>query len=172
MENSEQQSKRQTRVYVAGAYSADNVIEVLQNMRVGMKAAKDVLLAGFAPFAPWFDHYFSLMLDEGESLTVGQYYQYSLAWLEASDCMVIVSGCSGTQRQTYCAHCDLRLDMCDLSGCASCPRCHGQDYREQLVPDFTSKGVLAEYIRAQELGIPIYRTLKDLFAREPRWRER
>lgn len=84
--------QRQTRVYVAGAYSADNVIAVLENMRVGLRASKEVLLAGFAPFAPWLDYHFSLMLEDGESLTVEDYYRYSLAWLEASDCMVIVSG--------------------------------------------------------------------------------
>jgi hypothetical protein len=87
-----EQGKRQTRVYVAGAYSADNVIKILDNMRVGLRASKDVMLAGFAPFSPWLDYLFSLMLEGDEALTIDDYYRYSIAWLEASDCMVIVSG--------------------------------------------------------------------------------
>ena len=80
------------RVYVAGAYSADNVITVLDNMRAGMRLSLEVLLAGFAPFVPWFDYHFQLMLREGEDLTVGHYYKYSMAWLEASDYVLVVPG--------------------------------------------------------------------------------
>ncbi len=80
------------RIYVAGAYSADNVIDILDNMRRGMKLAKDVLLAGYAPFCPWMDFHYSLMLDEGERLVVEDYYEYSIAWLEVSDGMILVPG--------------------------------------------------------------------------------
>lgn len=121
--------KRQTRAYIAGAYSSDNVISIFDNMRIGIRAAKDALLAGFAPYCPFLDYQYMLLLDEGESLTVEDFYRYSIAWLEASDCMVIVSG-------------------------------YG-----------TSKGVLNEYVRAQDLGIPIYKSLDELITTEPRWRD-
>ena len=78
------------RVYVAGSYSADNVLKVFDNMRVGMRKGLDVLLAGYSPFVPWFDFHFSLMLKDGESLTVKQYYDYSMAWLEASDAVLVL----------------------------------------------------------------------------------
>ena len=80
------------RVYVMGAYSADNVIGVLDNIREGMRLATEVLLAGYAPFVPWFDFHFQLMLREGERLTVNDYYEYSLAWLEVSEAGILVPG--------------------------------------------------------------------------------
>jgi hypothetical protein len=90
------------RVYVAGAYSADNVVSVLDNMRRGMRVSTEVLLAGYAPFCPWLDYHFQLMLREGETLTVRDYYQYSLAWLEASDAVLVLpdsENSKGTQAE-------------------------------------------------------------------------
>lgn len=77
------------RVYVAGAYSANNVITVLDNMREGMRASVEVMLLGFAPFSPWLDYQFQLMLREGERFTVQDFYDYSIAWLEVSDAMYV-----------------------------------------------------------------------------------
>lgn len=80
------------RIYVAGAYSANNVIGVLDNMRKGMRLSTEVMLAGFAPFCPWLDYHFQLQLREGETLSVEHYYAYSFAWLEASDAVLLVPG--------------------------------------------------------------------------------
>ena len=80
------------RVYVAGAYSAGNVIDVLDNMRKGMRLSTEVMLAGFAPFCPWLDYHFQLMLRDDENLTVQNYYDYSIAWLDASDAVLLVPG--------------------------------------------------------------------------------
>lgn len=80
------------RVYVAGAYSASNVIDVLNNMRRGMRISTEVLLAGFAPFAPWLDYHYQLQLRDGEELSVNDYYAYSMAWLEASDIVYVIPG--------------------------------------------------------------------------------
>lgn len=80
------------RIYIAGAYSASNVITVLDNMREGMRLATKVLLLGHAPFCPWIDFHFQLMLRENEILTVEDYYKYSIAWLEVSDAMLLVPG--------------------------------------------------------------------------------
>ena len=77
------------RVYVAGAYSSNNVIGVLDNMREGMRWATKVFLAGHAPFAPWLDFHFQLMLRDGESLSVEDYYQYSLAWMQVADVVFV-----------------------------------------------------------------------------------
>lgn len=77
-------------VYIAGAYSAPNVIEVLDNIRRGMRMATKVLLAGYSPFCPWLDFHFQLMLRDGETLTVDDYYRYSLAWLERSDAVLVM----------------------------------------------------------------------------------
>ena len=85
-------SSKIKRVYVAGAYSADNVITVLDNIREGMRLSTRIMLAGYAPFCPWLDFHFQLMLRNGERFTVEDYYRYSLAWLDVSDAMVLVPG--------------------------------------------------------------------------------
>jgi hypothetical protein len=77
------------RVYVAGAYSATDVIKVLDNIREGMRASLEVFRAGFAPFCPWLDFHYQLMLRPGETLTVPDFYEYSIAWLEVSDAMYV-----------------------------------------------------------------------------------
>ena len=77
------------RIYVCGAYSAKDVMTVLNNMREGMRAATEVLLEGYAPFCPWMDHHYLFMLQDGEQLNVEDMYRYSMAWLEASDAVYV-----------------------------------------------------------------------------------
>ena len=81
-----------TRIYVAGSYSADNVIAVLDNMRRGMRACTVLMLAGYAPFCPWMDYHYQLNLRGGEHLAVSDYYEYSLAWLAVSDALLVLPG--------------------------------------------------------------------------------
>lgn len=77
------------KIYVAGSYNGPNVIQVLDNMRIGMRASVEVLRMGFAPFCPWLDFHFQLMLRPGETLTIDDYYAYSIAWLEVSDAVYV-----------------------------------------------------------------------------------
>jgi hypothetical protein len=74
------------RIYIAGAYSASNVIDVFGNMRRGIALSYQVLQAGFAPFAPWFDYPFGLIGEVGYE----KYFAYSMAWLEKSDAILVV----------------------------------------------------------------------------------
>lgn len=85
-----QKGTKMKRVYVAGPYSDDNVISILNNMREGMRAGVEVFLAGFAPFVPWHDFHHTLMLRDGEDLKVNDYYAYSMAWLDVSDAMLVI----------------------------------------------------------------------------------
>lgn len=80
------------RVYIAGAYSADNVITVLDNMRKGIRLSTEVLLHGLSPFCPWLDYQFQFMIRENEKLTVEDYYRYSTDWLAVSDAVLVVPG--------------------------------------------------------------------------------
>ena len=80
------------RIYIAGAYSADNVIDMLENMRRGMRLAAEVLMTGFAPFTPWHDYHHILQLQGKERLLLEDMYAYSMAWLEVSDAVLIVPG--------------------------------------------------------------------------------
>lgn len=79
------------RVYVAGAYSGTNVIEILQNIGRGEWYAAQIFKLGYAPFAPWHDKDFVIKLWDQE-LNVEMFYKYSLTWLEVSDIMFLVPG--------------------------------------------------------------------------------
>lgn len=69
------------RIYIAGSYSSDNVIGVLDNIRIGIKASARALKEGYAPFCPWLDHMFHFH----EPLTVKDYQAYSMIWLEVCE---------------------------------------------------------------------------------------
>jgi hypothetical protein len=80
------------RLYVAGPYSNGSVIGALDNMRRGMRKATEKFLEGWAPFCPWMDYHYQLMLRDEESLSVEDYYAYSIAWLKVSDAMYVLKG--------------------------------------------------------------------------------
>ena len=70
------------KIYVAGKYSADNVIEILNNMHDGIKKSAEILGNGDAPFCPFLDYQFQFF---NKNLKIEDYYRYSIAWLEVSD---------------------------------------------------------------------------------------
>lgn len=70
------------RIYVAGKYSDNNIIGCLNNIHEGIKVAVGVLKDGNEPFCPWLDYQFQFF---DKTLTVEDYYRYSMAWLEVSD---------------------------------------------------------------------------------------
>jgi hypothetical protein len=70
------------RIYVAGPYNSDNVIGVMNNIHDGLKVCAQILKQGDAPFAPWLDYQFHFF---DKTLTIEDYYRYSMAWLEVSD---------------------------------------------------------------------------------------
>ena len=73
-------------VYIAGAYSADNVTTVLRNIREGVKLAEKVFDSGLAaPFCPWFDWQFEMFGDHD----VPRYYDYSMSFLARSDAVLV-----------------------------------------------------------------------------------
>jgi len=75
------------RIYVAGSYSADNVMDVLHNIGDGIKVSAQLLELNFAPFCPWLDYQFALM---NERITKQQFYDYSMKWLESADAIVVL----------------------------------------------------------------------------------
>jgi len=81
--------KRRIRVYVAGAYSADNVLSVLQNIGRGEKACAKLFRLGFAPFCPWHDK--SYVIDNPDTnFSVRDFHEHSTAWLEVSDIILVL----------------------------------------------------------------------------------
>ena len=77
------------RVYLAGAYSDDNVLGVLRNIGRGQQFATQLFALGYAPFCPWLDKEFVIRSWRSE-FTVQQFHAYSIAWLDVSDCMLVV----------------------------------------------------------------------------------
>lgn len=78
------------KVYIAGSYSADNVLSVLDNIRKGIRAGTEVLLAGFSPYIPWLDYNIFLQLRDNEQISVRDIQEHSLAWLEVSDAVLVL----------------------------------------------------------------------------------
>ena len=72
------------RIYIAGPYSAPDVLSVFNNMRKGMVLATQVRQLGYAPFCPWMDFIY-FFVNHGEPFDLQNCYEYSLAWLEVSD---------------------------------------------------------------------------------------
>lgn len=82
------------KVYVAGAYSDDNVMGVLRNIGRGQAWATQIFEYGMAPFTPWHDK--SFVIEKWEKgFTVKQFYNYSMEWLRVSDAVFIVPDYDG-----------------------------------------------------------------------------
>jgi len=77
------------KIYVAGPYSDNNVVSVLHNIRKGIEMSYEVFSNGMAPFCPWLDYQYVLM-DKESKLTLQDFYDYSIAWLEVSDAMLVL----------------------------------------------------------------------------------
>jgi len=100
-----------------------NVIEVLNNMRNGLSVCNRLLSIGFYVFCPWLDFQFGLT--GSFAIAKEQYQANSMAWLEVSDAVLVISGAG------------------------------------------LKSGVDSEIDRANELGIPVFYTVKGLItARE------
>lgn len=82
------------RVYIAGPFTGPDSITVFDNMRRGIRLCVHVLTScqGWAPFCPWLDFLFILLLRPPEILTLQDCYEYSLAWLEVSDVLLVLPG--------------------------------------------------------------------------------
>lgn len=98
--------KTRIKVYVAGPYSGDNVLSILQNIGRGEKVCAELFKIGFAPFCPWHDKsYVTDNLDV--DFTVKQFYDYSMAWLDVSDAILVLPNSKvseGTQAEIKRAH--------------------------------------------------------------------
>ena len=79
------------RVYVAGPYSADNIIDVLAHIKDGNDTAAWLILQGFAVFSPFLDFQYALTT-YGKDITKAQYQANSMAFVECCDCMIVLPG--------------------------------------------------------------------------------
>lgn len=91
--------KKRIRVYVAGPYSGNNVLSILQNIGRGEKVCAELFKMGFAPFCPWHDK--SYVIDNTDTdFSVEDFYEYSIEWLKVSEVMLVLPGKSkGTEAE-------------------------------------------------------------------------
>ena len=95
------------RVYVAGAMSSPDPIQFLENLRRGMRVSTECLLAGYSVFSPFIDYSFFFQLRDGEKIPIDVIQNQSMAWLEVSDCVLLVPGWEnsrGTAKELARAH--------------------------------------------------------------------
>jgi hypothetical protein len=81
-----------------------------------MAVATQVFKGGYAPFCPHLDYHYVLQ-DEDDSLTVEDFYKYSMAWLEASDVVLVLPNSStskGVQAEIKRAK-ELKIPVIELS---------------------------------------------------------
>lgn len=93
------------RIYVCGAYSADNVIDVLRNIGRGQRACAELFGLGYSPFCPWHDRTFITDRPD-DTFTVEQFYRYSIDWLLVSDAVLVLPNSEhskGTQEEIRAA---------------------------------------------------------------------
>ena len=82
------------RIYVAGAYSDDNVLGVLRNIGRGEWFASYLFEIGYAPFTPWHDKSF-VINNWHKEFTVSEFYEYGMKWLEVSDAICVIPNVEG-----------------------------------------------------------------------------
>lgn len=90
------------RIYIAGPYSADNIIDVLNNIKTGIRVSTQAMMMGYAVFCPWLDHQFAFYVREGEELPKKAYQDNSMAWLEVSEEIWVLPNSeksNGTQKE-------------------------------------------------------------------------
>jgi len=76
------------RIYLAGAISSNNILTFLSNVRIGIKIAAKLIKAGNAVFCPFVDYQFHFF----EDLSIEDYYEYSLSFLEVCDEVYVLPG--------------------------------------------------------------------------------
>ena len=87
------------KIYVAGAYSANNVMDVLHNISRGIEYSAFLLKEGNAHFCPWLDYHFALV---NRNISKQLFYEYSIAFLEVCDEVHVLEGSEnsvGTQKE-------------------------------------------------------------------------
>lgn len=86
------------RIYVAGPYSADNIMGVLTNIRNGSNAAAELMSKGFAVFCPFWD-FLAALGPWGDALPKKAFQANSMAFVETCHAMLVLGYSSGVERE-------------------------------------------------------------------------
>ena len=79
------------RIYIAGPYSADNLIDYEAHKRIGRAMGAYLTAHGYAPYCPFLD---SVYLEGvyGDAITVKDLQEVSMAYVETCEAMLILPG--------------------------------------------------------------------------------
>lgn len=80
------------KIYIAGPYSADNIIDVLANIKQGIEAGHKLISMGYAVFCPFLDYQFAFFNSPGNTLTKEQYQANSMEWVKVCDAILLLPG--------------------------------------------------------------------------------
>ena len=87
-------SEKLIRIYVAGAitpYPSEHpVMGFLGNIKRGVRASLEVLLAGLVPFSPFLDFQYWFYLRGSENITEKMIKDLSMEWLKVSDAVLVL----------------------------------------------------------------------------------
>ena len=78
------------RIYLAGSMSDSNCLQFLENLRRGIRVSAQLVLLNYHPFSPFIDFQFFLALRNDEEITLEMIRNYSIAWLEVSDAVLVL----------------------------------------------------------------------------------
>ena len=81
------------KIYIAGPYSAGNIMQVLKNISVGQKMAVRLLSYGFAVYCPFVDYQFAIL---ESNLSKELFQKNSMEWVKVSDAMILLPGWEGS----------------------------------------------------------------------------
>jgi hypothetical protein len=82
------------KIYLAGPYYGENVIEVLSHIRQGISAAANLIRQGHAVYCPFLDFLIALM--PGEPIPKHLYQSNSMAFVEWADAILLLPGWEGS----------------------------------------------------------------------------
>jgi hypothetical protein len=82
------------RVYIAGPYSSPSAdpVPLLENIRNGLRAASTLIQQGYAPFCPFVDFLYWIVLRPKERITKSQIQNYSLEWVKQCQAVLLLKG--------------------------------------------------------------------------------
>jgi len=87
------------KIYLAGKYSADNILGVLDNIHNGIKKAAEIIKQGHEVFCPFLDYQYHFF---DKTLTKQDYHRNSMAFVSWADEVWVLSDSEqsgGTQRE-------------------------------------------------------------------------
>ena len=75
------------RIYIAGPYDGENVIEILGNIRRGIQAARELMSRGYAVYCPFLDFLIAFV---GDDLPKEMYQKNSIEWVKGCDAIYLL----------------------------------------------------------------------------------